>query len=259
MRLTPRQGCRGENNVTGPRTFCQAIAKPSGREQGKQCPAVPAWCRPLREAMVAVHARSTTFQARTSEIDAGVRYVTEEVMPEIMAMDGCIGLSMLVDREAGRCIATSAWTDARSMRAADAALRPMREQAGVILGGNPQVDEWEIAVLHRDHRTTDSTCVRCTWLQMEPERVDDAIERFRSEVLPTAEGMAGFCSASLMVDRQSGRAVSSVTWDSREAMEDSREAATQLRSRVAKASGAQIQDVAEFDLVLAHLRVPELV
>jgi quinol monooxygenase YgiN len=208
--------------------------------------------------MVAVHARSTTFQARASEIDAGIRYVTQEVMPAIMAMEGCIGLSMLVNRESGRCIATSAWADEQSMRAADAALRPMREQAGTILGGSPQVDEWEIAVLHRDHRTSDSTCVRCTWLQTD-DGLDDAIERFRSEVLPTAEGMAGFCSASLMVDRQSGRAVSSVTWDSREAMEGSREAATQLRTRVAEASGAQVQDVAEFDLALAHLRVPELV
>ena len=86
-------------------------------------------------------------------------------MPAIMAMDGCIGLSMLVDRESGRCIATSAWNDDQSMRAADAALRPMREQAGKILGGNPQIDEWEIAVLHRDHQTSDSTSVRCTWLR----------------------------------------------------------------------------------------------
>jgi quinol monooxygenase YgiN len=209
--------------------------------------------------MVAVHARSTTIQARTTEIDAGIRYVTEEVMPAIMGMEGCIGLSMLVDRGSGRCIATSAWTDEQSMRAADAALRPMREEAGAVLGGSPQVDEWEIAVLHRDHRTSDSTCVRCTWLQTDAGRIDDAIERFRSEVLPTAEGMAGFCSASLMVDRQTGRAVSSVTWDSREAMEGSREAATRLRTRVAEASGAQVQDVAEFDLALAHLRVPELV
>ncbi len=209
--------------------------------------------------MVAVHARSTTFQARTSEIDAGIRYVTDEVMPAIMAMEGCIGLSMLVDHENGRCIATSAWSDDRSMRAADESLRPMREQAGMILGGNPQVDEWEIAVLHRDHRTNNSTSARCTWLRTEPQGIDDAIERFRSEVLPTAEGMAGFCSASLMVDRQSGRAVSTVTWDSQEAMERSRLAAAQLRSKVAEATGAQIEDVAEFDLVLAHLRVPELV
>ena len=213
----------------------------------------------LREAMVAVHARSTTFQARETEIDAGIRYVQEEVMPAIMAMDGCVGLSMMVDRETGRCIATSAWTDEQTMRAADAALEPMRAQAGTILGSDHRVDEWEIVVLHRDHQTSDSTCVRCTWLRTDPGQVDDAIEMFRSQVLPTAEEMNGFCSASLMVDRQTGRAVSSVTWDSREAMEGSREAATKLRSTVAEASGSQIEDVAEFSLILAHLRVPELV
>lgn len=208
---------------------------------------------------MAVHARSTTIQARPSEIDAGLRYVTEEVMPAITAMEGCVGLSMLIDRETGRCIATSAWTDEASMRGADAALRPMREQAGTILGGNPQVDEWEIAVLHRDHRTSDSTSVRCTWMRGDPARLDDAIELFRTQVLPTAETMTGFCSASLMVDRRSGRGVSSVTWDSRQAMEASRDAASQLRTQVTQQGGAQVEDVAEFELALAHLRVPELV
>jgi quinol monooxygenase YgiN len=219
---------------------------------------VPAWRRPRREG-TAVHARSSTFQARPGEIDAGIRYVTEEVMPAITAMDGCVGLSMLVDRGSGRCIATSAWRDEQAMRASDTAMRPMREEAGRILGGSPQVDEWEIAVLHRDHRTGDSTCVRCTWLRSEPGRIDEAIEMFRSDVLPTAEALDGFCSASLMVDRQSGRAVSSVTWDSRRAMEASRDTATRLREQVAERAGARIEDVAEFDLAVAHLRVPELV
>ena len=180
-------------------------------------------------------------------------------MPAITAMDGCIGLSMLVDRESGMCIATSAWNDAQSMHAADPALRPVREEAGKILGGDPSVDEWEIAVLHRDHRTSDSTSVRCTWLRTDVARLDETIEIFRSEVLPVYEGMDGFCSASLMVDRGSGRAVSAVTWDSRQAMEASREAATKVRAMVAEKAGAQIEDVAELEMALAHLRVPELV
>ena len=206
-----------------------------------------------------MYARSTTVQADPANIDAGIRYVTDEVMPAITAMDGCIGLSMLVDRESGMCIATSAWNDDKSMHAADAALRPMREEAGKILGGSVSVNEWEIVVLHRDHRTSDSTSVRCTWLRTDPGSVDKAIDLFRSEVLPVAESMDGFCSASLMVDRVAGRAVSSVTWDSRKAMETSREAATTLRSKVANQAGAEIEDVAEFEMALAHLRVPELV
>ena len=180
-------------------------------------------------------------------------------MPAITAMDGCIGLSMLVDRVSGMCIATRAWNDEQARQAADASLRPMREEAGKILGGNASVDMWEIAVLHRDHRTSDSTHVRCTWLRTDPERTDLAIALFRSDVLPVAEGMDGFCSASLMVDRGAGRAVSSVTWDSRQAMEDSREAATKVRSKAADQVGAEIEEVAEFEMALAHLRVPELV
>ena len=180
-------------------------------------------------------------------------------MPAITAMDGCIGLSMLVDRTSGMCIATSAWNDDQSMRAADSSLRPMRGEAAKILGGEASVDEWEIVVLHRDHRTSDSTHVRCTWLRTDPERTDLAIALFRSDVLPVAEGMTGFCSASLMVDRGTGRAVSSVTFDSRQTMVDSRLAATKLRSKVADQAGAEIEEVAEFEMALAHLRVPELV
>jgi hypothetical protein len=180
-------------------------------------------------------------------------------MPAITAMDGCIGLSMLVDRSSGLCIATSAWNDDQSMHAADASLRPMRGEAAKILGGDLSVDEWEIVVLHRDHRTSDSTHVRCTWLRTDPERTDLAIALFRSDVLPVAEGMDGFCSASLMVDRGAGRAVSSVTFDSRQTMVDSRLAATKLRAKVADQAGAEIEEVAEFEMALAHLRVPELV
>jgi len=206
-----------------------------------------------------VFARSTTIQAQPARIDEGISFVTDEVMPAITAMDGCIGLSLLVDRESGRCIATSAWRDRESMAASDAALRPIRDRGGDILGGAPEVEEWEIAVLHRDHRTADGACVRCTWLQAQPERLDEAIAFFRDEVLPTAETLDGFCSASLMVDRQSGRAVSSVSWDSRASMERSREMAAQLRSRAAEKAAARIVEVAEFDLALAHLRVPETV
>ena len=206
-----------------------------------------------------MYARSTTIQARPSEIDAGIRYVTDEAMPAVMAMQGCIGLSLLVDRESGRCIATSAWADEQAMRASDAGLQSVRERAGEIFGGGPEVAEWEIAILHRDHRSSEGTCVRCTWLQGDAARLDDAVELFRTQVLPTAEELTGFCSASLLIDRNTGRAVSAVSWDTREAMERSRERANQLRKSIAEQSGSSIIEVAEFELALAHLRVPELV
>ena len=204
-------------------------------------------------------ARSTTFQARPESIDAGVAYIRDDVMPVIQEMEGCIGLSMLVDRQSGRCIATSAWQSTEAMRATDERLQPIRDRAGEILGGSPQVEEWEIAYLHRDHRSPDGACVRATWTRCEPAQLDGAIDIYKTSILPAMEQLDGFCSASLLVSRDSGRAVSSVTYDSIAAMERTRDAADSLRSASARDAGVEVLEVGEFELALAHLRVPEMV
>src|SRR3712207_8659341 len=40
-------------------------------------------------------------------LDDAIAYVRDEVWPAVRDMDGCVGLSMMCDRESGRCIATS--------------------------------------------------------------------------------------------------------------------------------------------------------
>lgn len=206
-----------------------------------------------------MYARSTTIMARPESIDDGMAEVRDNVMPMVTGMDGCIGLSMLTDRSSGRCIVTSAWRSEEAMRATDEELRPIRTRVGEMMGGgDPEVDEWEIAVLHRDHQSMQGACVRVTWMQVNPADLDRAIDVYRLASLPRAEELEGFCSASLLVDRISGRAVSSVTYDSMEAMGRNREAAEQLRSSASKDAGADVLDVGEFELAVAHLRVPEL-
>jgi heme-degrading monooxygenase HmoA len=205
-----------------------------------------------------VFARSTTIQAQASTIDAGIAHVRDEVMPTIQGIDGCIGLSMLVDRQSGRCIATSAWQSEEAMRASEEQLRPIRGRAAEILGGSPQVDEWEIAVLHRDHRSRAGASVRATWTQVEPAQLDRAIDVFKLTSMPAIEELEGFCSASLMVNRASGRAVASVTYDSPEAVERNRDQAATVRTAAAQEAGLEVLDVCEFELAVAHLRVPEM-
>ena len=206
-----------------------------------------------------MYARSTTINAAPASVDAGIAQVRDEVMPRLLEMDGCIGLSMLVDRESGRCIATSAWQSEEAMRASDEELRPVRERIAETMGGDsPQMEEWEIAVLHRDHRSVAGACVRATWVKIDPATMDRAIDVYKLASLPRLEDLAGFCSASLLVDRASGHGVSSVTYDSREAMDSNREAAASMRASTSKDAGAEVLDVREFELAIAHLRVPEM-
>jgi quinol monooxygenase YgiN len=206
-----------------------------------------------------MYARSTTIQAQPSSIDAGIAHVRDAVMPALTEVDGCVGLSLLVDRESGRCIATSAWDNEAAMHASARGVRSLRDQAAQTFGGSPEIDEWEIAVLHRDHRSGPGACVRATWLRMRPDQFDRAIEFYRESVLPAIEDLDGFCSASLMIDRASWRAVSSSTFDSLEAMQRNEDRARSLRTSRLRDLGADQHDVGEFELALAHLRVPELV
>jgi heme-degrading monooxygenase HmoA len=179
-------------------------------------------------------------------------------MPALQGMAGCIGVSLLVDRQSGRCIATSAWETDEAMRASAQQITPIRDRAAEMFGGTANVEQWEIVTLHRDHHSPDGAGVRATWVSVPPDQVDQGIEYFKSSVLPQLEELDGFCSASLLVDRASGRAVSSVTFDSLDAMERNRGQATALKNASTQAAGAQELDEGEFELALAHLRVPEL-
>lgn len=205
-----------------------------------------------------MYARSTSIQAQASKIDAGIAYVRDEVMPALQDMDGYVGLSLLVDRESGRCIATSAWETEDALRTSTDQAAPLRDRASEIFGGDVTVEPWEIGVLHRDHRSNEGACVRATWLKMPPDQTDRAIEFYKTSVLPSLEDLEGFCSASLMINRSSGRGVSSATFDSRDAMDRNREQAKELRNTRTRELGADIIDVGEFELAIAHLRVPEM-
>jgi heme-degrading monooxygenase HmoA len=207
-----------------------------------------------------VYARSTTIQAQPSRIDVGITHVRDEIMPTIQDIAGYVGISLLADRESGRCIVTTAWETEEAMQASAEWVRPLRERAAEMFGtsGGLKVEQWEIAVLHRDHHSADGCCVRAAWTKVPPDRAEEAIDFYRISVLPSLEDLEGFCSASLLINRSSGRGVSSVTFDSRDAMERNREHARELRTARTRELGAEVLEVGEFELALAHLRVPEL-
>lgn len=206
-----------------------------------------------------MYARSTTIMGDPARLDDGIAYVRDDVMPTITAMDGCLGLSMLIDRDTGQCIVTSSWDSEAAMQASNLHLAPMRMRGGQIMGGPPEVDEWEVAVMHRDHPAPAGSCCRVTWMRLNHTDIDRDIDLYRAAMLPEMESIEGFCSASLLVNRALGRACNTTTYDSREALDASRERSWTIRDAGVREAGVDVLDVVECDLVLAHLRLPELV
>jgi hypothetical protein len=165
---------------------------------------------------------------------------------------------MLTDRESGTCIVTTSWRDRESMQASAEGVRPMRDRAIQVFGdAEYEVHEWEVSAMHRRHEAHHGACARVTWIRGEPDAMERAIDAFRMSLMPRLDDLAGFCSVSLMTHPAEGMAVSAVTYDSREDMVENRESARALREEFATRMGLAVTDVREFDLVLAHLRVPE--
>jgi len=206
-----------------------------------------------------VFARTVTIDSRPESLDEGLAHIQGTVFPQVRSMSGCIGVALVADRASGRCIATSAWETEQALRESEIAIRPIRQTYAKIFGSTPEVEEWELAVMHRLHPTPEHACVRSTWIHGDPASVDDLLEVFRTATLPALEGFDGFCSASLLVNRAEGRSLATIAYDSREALMATRDKADELRARTATGMGGQVHDVREFDLVHAHLHAPEMV
>ena len=112
-----------------------------------------------------MHTRSSTIHAHPSFIDEGIKHARDVVMPVFADMAGCVGLSMLVDRDGGCCIITSSWRDDEAMRASEDAADRLRDQAIGIFRATAEVSRCELAALRRDHRSQRRAAVRATWLR----------------------------------------------------------------------------------------------
>ena len=90
-------------------------------------------------------------------------------------------------------------------------------------------------------------------------QTDQTIEHFRAHVVPRIGDLAGFCSISLFVNRETGRCTMATVYEDRQARHFSRGQAQAIREEFTLHMGMHITDVSEYDVALSHLRVPETV
>ena len=209
--------------------------------------------------MALMYARATTIHGDPGSVDEGIAYVRDEVMPTVRRLDGCVGLSMLADRSTGHCIVTTSWRDEATLRSSQDGVRSAAERTVELLGGRPELEEWAIAAMHRVHEANHGAVSRVTWLRTDPGGVQRAVDAVRLSLMPKLEDLAGFCSVSVMVRRDDGLAVAAVSYDNRADLERANEGAREFREEFAPALGIEVVGTADFDVAIAHLRVPETI
>ena len=89
-----------------------------------------------------MYARSTTVHGSPENLDDAIAYVRDDVMPAVRQLAGCIGLSMLCNRESGQCIVTTAWADESAMHESESGVWDLRTRMAELLGGRPETQEW---------------------------------------------------------------------------------------------------------------------
>jgi quinol monooxygenase YgiN len=206
-----------------------------------------------------MYARSTTVHGKPAALEVGIAYVREAVMPTVRDMEGCVGISMLADRESGRSVITTSWSDWACMHRSAQFMQGVRRRTAEILVGPLEVHEWEIAVLHRRCGTRHGARTRVVWTQGDPAHLDHLVDRFRMTMVSRLEELPGFCNVSVLVDRVTGRSATAVTYENSRAMEEASEQAAAVSRQLTESTGMEIVDAASFDLELARLRVPETV
>jgi quinol monooxygenase YgiN len=191
-------------------------------------------------------------------VDDGIARVRDQVWPELRQSPGCIGLSMLADRDSGRCIITTAWTGEQATHTGSDRVSALPDQTGDVLGGVPEIACWEIARVHRFRPSGDGACAQVTWGATRPEQLDRDLDVFTYSMVPELEDVPGFCSVSQLVDRATGRSATAISYLSRTAMTRAHRQTEAMRQEFAHMTGIGVLEVADFDLVVAHLRVPEM-
>ena len=192
-------------------------------------------------------------------IEEGIALVRDEIAPTVQEMDGCVGMSLLVDRGTGTAIVTSAWESEQAMQATAQRVQPLRERGADVMSARIEVREWEIAVLHRDRPAPEGACANVTWTRSDPQNTERNVQAFRERLLPRMMELDGFCSVSLFIDRKGGRGVTAKVFQDRAALERSRGELELIRQGAIEQLSLELIDNADFDVAFAHLRVPEMV
>lgn len=202
-----------------------------------------------------MYIRSTIIDGDPRRVDDVITYVRDTVVPFVAGLEGTLGLSMLANRSTGRTITSTAWRSEAAMQDSLDVLAAIRDEGARIMGGTATPEQWTVAERDRARAPEPGFGNRSTRLKFDPGDADLLVDAYRATTIPALHLLPGYCGAVLLIDREKGKAVSSVTFDSRAHLEASRRAAAEIRQASVEKAHARAVEVVETEIVLAGIQM----
>jgi hypothetical protein len=200
---------------------------------------------------VTMHTRLLTFTGAT-DIDRGLAYLQEEVVPVLNAQHGYRGITASADRGGAVMNILSVWETEADRAASDSALGKAREEAVKIVGGALTIENFE-QVAHEVKKPPVAGCALLVIrVSMDSASVDENIDFFKRDVVPVISGRPGFCSLRNMMDRSNGRGLVGTVWEDRRAM-DGYAATLPERRSIAEAHGISFDETATREMLFVSI------
>lgn len=199
-----------------------------------------------------MHTRVLTFTG-AKNIDAGVDFLRQKVVPVLNDQKGYRGITASADRSGGVLGILSLWETQADREASDSALAKARQEAIDIVGGELTVETFEQLLAEVDAPPGPGSALMVTRISMDPAKIDGNFAFFKSDVLPRFKANAGFQSVRNMINRETGHGLVGTVWANQDAMKAA--AAEALgRRQEGIARGVSFGDVSYREILFSDLK-----
>ena len=185
-----------------------------------------------------------------------LKFIEAKVRPETENRQGSLGMSLYANPELGVAVLESFWATHEVLLLNENRGLPdigdaLRHAAGTLC-----VERYRVPVFEWDWEGPLGlgAGLRLTWMDIEPSRVEDAVEAYGDTAVPGLAETEGFCGSLLLTGRGTGHLISESIWRNPQALAASRSAAAAVRVDMVASTGCVIRAVDEYGLVFSSAR-----
>lgn len=166
----------------------------------------------------AMFVRITTVTGARN-LDAGIEYLRQEVVPQLRGQNGFRGLAVSGDPVTGLAHILAQWATRSDLDASESAVDKARHEAVEVMGGQVTVERFE-QLLWEGSGTLPGPGARLhiRHIRMAPELIEENFTYFKESVLPQIRSNPGFLGVRLLVDRATGDSRVGTMWADEAAM-----------------------------------------